>query len=90
MNFQTNQDETQSNEVEEAGDVSPDSDASGGGEKKPQVSRETLGLMGCSWPAAGCWRSCTCATARSRPGRRLQAAGMPRSSTSSSGTATST
>jgi hypothetical protein len=46
MNFQTMQDETQSNEVEEVGDVSSDSDASGSGEKKPQVSRETLGLVG--------------------------------------------
>ena len=46
MNFQTITDDTQSNEVENAGDVSPDSDASASGDKKPQVSRETLGLVG--------------------------------------------
>jgi hypothetical protein len=46
MNFQTTQDETQPNEVEEPGEVSTDADASGPNEKKPQVSRETLGLIG--------------------------------------------
>jgi len=46
MNFQTMQDETQSNEVEDAGEVSGDSEVSGSAQKKPQVSRETLGLVG--------------------------------------------
>jgi len=46
MTFQTITDETQSTDVEDAGNVSPDSDATGSGDKKPHVSRETLGLMG--------------------------------------------
>jgi hypothetical protein len=47
MNFQTMVDQTQVGEVvEDAGDVSPDSDASASGEKKPQISPETLGLIG--------------------------------------------
>jgi len=46
MTFQTVADETQSSDIEDAGNVSPDSDATSSGDKKPQVSRETLGLIG--------------------------------------------